>query len=549
MTGDEAIQADLDTILRPGQIVDGKYCVDYLIGEGGMAAVWAGANQRTGKRVALKVILRSFASTPDANELFRREALAASSVNHPNVVNVFDVIDHEGMNCIVMELLDGEPFATYLARKGFLSAGEAVALLLPAMRGVAAANAQGVVHRDLKPQNIFICIGPDGRLLTTKILDFGISVVVERAVDKTTSTAFLTAHGTPAYMSPEHIAASSNIDERADVYGFGVIFFEALTGKLPFVGEPGPELLARILSEPPPSLTLFRPDLQPAMVAIIERAMAKEPEDRFPTLNHFITALEEQFLDRSPLPRSLTPMVGVPLFDAGSGPLRVGDPAPLVHRADPSGEHGLNQTKALYALSPVGEPADVETPRPVPSHTTEVPASRTTLVNLRSPSVFRVLRTPIGRRLVSAAAFVGALALVAWFALPRSWQTVEREDLGSARKASAVIPTTVAPATVPPPKPAIPPPEPPEPAVQDPSLPSATGVVSSVPAEPLPTVRPAARPVAKRRAIRSSRARTRAGRGQPALARDASPRPPSPPTVSPPAARVPRAGRLSADDF
>src|SRR5450631_721855 len=191
MTGEKQTEVSLETTLQPGQIVGGKYCVDRLIGKGGMAEVWAGTNERTGKRIALKAILRSFASSSDAIELFRREALASSRVNHPNVVNVFDVIDHEGMTCIVMEMLEGEPFGTYLKRKGYLGVDEAVALLLPAMRGVAAANAEGVIHRDLKPQNIFVCIDPDGRLITTKVLDFGISVIREKSVDGAQVTQLL----------------------------------------------------------------------------------------------------------------------------------------------------------------------------------------------------------------------------------------------------------------------------------------------------------------------------------------------------------------------
>jgi len=226
--------------MQAGQIVDGKYRVDHLLGQGGMAAVWAGTNERTGKRVALKVILRSLATTREAEHLVYGEALAASRVNHPNVVTVFDVIEHEGMPCIVMELLDGESLGTYFARKGCLSVSETMSLLLPAMRGVACANAQGVVHRDLKPQNIFICIGPDGHILTTKVLDFGISVMMERVVDTSAGASLALEMGTPAYMAPEHISGERRIDERADVYGFGVLLYEALSGQLPFPGEPGP---------------------------------------------------------------------------------------------------------------------------------------------------------------------------------------------------------------------------------------------------------------------------------------------------------------------
>src|SRR5450759_2969620 len=157
----EAAASAPDTTLRQGAVVDGTYRVDRPVGEGGMAAVWAGTNVRTGKRVALKVILRSLKTMPEAEGLFHSEGLAASRVNHPNVVTVFDVVEHEGMACLVMELLDGEPLGSYIARNGPLSVNEATVLLLPAMRGVAAAHAQGVIHRDLKPQNIFICIGPD----------------------------------------------------------------------------------------------------------------------------------------------------------------------------------------------------------------------------------------------------------------------------------------------------------------------------------------------------------------------------------------------------
>ena len=129
-------QAKLDTILRTGQIVAAKYRVDRLIAEGGMAAVWAGVNEHSGKRVALKVMLHSFAANREAVELFRREALAASKVNHPNVVNIMDVIDLEASTCIVMEMLDGETFGSYLARNGPLSPETTLKVLAAALAGI-----------------------------------------------------------------------------------------------------------------------------------------------------------------------------------------------------------------------------------------------------------------------------------------------------------------------------------------------------------------------------------------------------------------------------
>jgi serine/threonine protein kinase len=336
----------VETILRPGQIVGGQYRVDHLVGQGGMAAVWAGTNEHTGKRVALKVILLSLSTTREAQDLFHSEALAASRVNHPNVVTVFDVIEHEGMACIVMELLDGEPLASYIARKGFLSVDEATALLLPAMRGVAAANAQGVIHRDLKPQNIFICVGPDGRIVTTKVLDFGISVIVERVMDPLPGPVPALAPGTPAYMSPEHILDAAHVDERADVYGFGVLLYEALTGKMPFPGELNAALLDRILNKPAQPVTAMRPDLPPGLVRIIERAMAKDRDQRYSNLNLMVSAVEDELMPPTPAPRLLTPLAGVPSLPGSDG-------VEAILNRKPSGPH--RETRVLFGFPLDGE--------------------------------------------------------------------------------------------------------------------------------------------------------------------------------------------------
>ena len=306
-----------------------------------MAAVWAGTNEHTGKQVALKVILLSLSTTREAQNLFHREALAASRVNHPNVVTVFDVIEHEGMACIVMELLDGEPLASYLARKGSLSVDEATALLLPAMRGVAAANAQGVIHRDLKPQNIFICVGPDGRIVTTKVLDFGISVIVGRVMDPLAGPVPALAMGTPAYMSPEHILGVAHVDERADVYGFGVLLYEALTGKMAFPGEPSPTLFDRVLHKPALPVTVLRPDLPPGLVRIIEKAMAKDRDQRYSDLNLMVSTLEDELMPPTPAPRLLTPLAGVPSLPGSDG---VG----AILNREPSGPH--QETRVLFAF-------------------------------------------------------------------------------------------------------------------------------------------------------------------------------------------------------
>jgi serine/threonine protein kinase len=291
-----------DSALEAGQVLDSKYRVDCVIGQGGMATVWAGTNERTGKRVALKVLLRSVSDTPGAKSLFQGEVLAASRVNHPNVVTVFDIIDHQGTACIVMELLEGETFDQHLGRTGRMSVAETAAFLLPAMRGVVAAHAQGVIHRDLKPQNIFICLGPDGRPVTTKVLDFGISLIAERSRYQDTMGSKGIAIGTPAYMAPEQLMGKEQVDERVDVYGFGVLFYEALTGQVPFPGEPGKELYRRILLDPPPPLAQIRPDVSPTLVRLIETALAKAPEQRPNRLEEMLAVLESELAKTTETP-------------------------------------------------------------------------------------------------------------------------------------------------------------------------------------------------------------------------------------------------------
>ena len=421
-------QANLETILRTGQIVGGQYGVDKLIAKGGMAAVWSGVNLHTGKRIALKVILRSFASNGEAAELFRREALAASKINHPNVVNIFDVIDHEGKTCIVMELLDGETLGEYLARSGPLSLETTVALLLPAMRGVAAANAQGVVHRDLKPGNIFLCSGPDGRPLTTKVLDFGISVMMRRAGDTSIATKSLAMFGTPAYMAPEAIELSPNIDGRADVYGFGVLFFEALTGKLPFLGQPGADLLRRVLTEAPPKVTLYRPDLSSDIVQIIDCALAKNANDRFPDMEQLIR-VTEQLQALSPLPPAEADFCATVLM------------AQAVNHSGPSSRAHLSATRALSSLA--SEPRRAAHSASVAQRWKPSPANEVTGTPRKNLGL-RASRCRLNRRAAISAALVVFLMVTAWVTVPAS-----SSDSGMRRGQAASASELTAPAPMP----------------------------------------------------------------------------------------------------
>ena len=478
MGGNALSASKLNTRLLEGQVIGGKYRVSHLLGEGGMASVWAGTNERTGKLVALKVIRPSVIATADAEAFLQSEGLAASRVNHPNVVTVFDVIEHEGMACIVMELLDGMPLGTYISLNGQLSLRDALGLLLPAMRGVAAAHAQGVIHRDLKPQNIFVCIGPDGRIITTKVLDFGISLMMD-LVRGGPVAALPGLVGTPAYMSPEHIDGSTKIDERTDVYGFGLLLYEALTARMPFPGDPSTELLRRVLTESPVPLRELRPDLPRNIVAIIETAMSKNPDQRFASLNQMVAVIEDQLMPAT-LPPSATPSGGIPISSLSytiSGPLALSVPA--YGAKDASGLHSATQIfghslrREDEAAVPNSEMLDdwsrrlvAVTKAPVPADAGALPVDHlrngpSTVVSRRGiPGAMRMLRD---WRVLSGVGLVLVAVLGVWTAARggRGVKTVSSIQTAQASVPSIspiVVPTIVVP-TAPVAQPAIPPTE------------------------------------------------------------------------------------------
>jgi serine/threonine protein kinase len=414
--------------LLPGQLVDGRYRVERLIGVGGMAAVWAATNERTGKRVALKVILRSLASTPAARELFYAEGLVASRVNHPNVVTIFDVVEHEGMACLVMELLDGEPLSRLIERKGRLSVEEACWLLLPAMRGVAAAHAQGVIHRDLKPQNIFLCVEPNGRIVSTKVLDFGISVLVERVLDLSRGL-FL---GTPNYMSPEHVSGAAIIDGRADVYSFGVLLYEVLTGQMAFPGEAGPALFNTIMNHPALSLTSLRPEISSGMAGVIDKAMAKRPDQRFGSLNAMVTGLEVELLAEGLGVASPSALPGSSGQDVASRP------------AKQTSESGLHQqTMMLYGSS---SETQETTEKPGVGVQTRARVVPTVVVKLKSSFMAGLAKLEWSPRLgwkLGMATVLGVVLGIAVWKGTRPTRPVEAVNRGANAQGIQTTPTVV----------------------------------------------------------------------------------------------------------
>ena len=258
-----------------------------------MAEVFAGLNVRTGKRVALKWIRPALAATTEALARFRREAVAAGRIHHPNVVTVFDVVEHKSATWLVMELLEGETLSEILNRVERMDAEEAVSLLIPAMRGVAAAHAHGVVHRDLKPDNIFICRAADGVRREAKVLDFGVSKLSdESGVDQVSITVTGNLVGTPTYMAPEQVRGNKVVDPRSDVYSLGVVLYQMLAGRPPFQGQVYSALMIEIATMDPPRLRTFRPDLSVELEAIVHRAIARDLDKRYSDVSSFVHALE-----------------------------------------------------------------------------------------------------------------------------------------------------------------------------------------------------------------------------------------------------------------
>jgi serine/threonine-protein kinase len=277
---------------RAGDVVAGKYRIEEVIGEGGMGAVYAASHTVTGKRIALKWMLPELAADQGAVQRFIREAQAAGRIDHPNVVDVYDVGEHDGSTFLVMEYLQGETLTVAFSR-GELEPQKLIRLLIPAMRGVAAAHQMGVIHRDLKPDNVFLCRNPEGGYREPKVLDFGISKVSAsdgQLNPRLTRTGAVM--GTPYYMSPEQIRGATEVDVRTDVYAFGVILYEALTGRVPFDANTYSALVLEIATGTPRRPRELRPDLPKGLEDVVLKAMARDADDRYPSVESLARALE-----------------------------------------------------------------------------------------------------------------------------------------------------------------------------------------------------------------------------------------------------------------
>ncbi len=266
-----------------GDVLADRYELEELIGTGGMSSVFRAHDTLLDRKVALKILHEQYSGDAEYVERFRREARAVAALSHPNIVTVIDRGDHEGRQFIVFEYVDGENLKRLIERNGPLPVDQALRLAVQVARGLAFAHREGLVHRDVKPQNVLL--NGDGR---AKVTDFGIarSLHVQRGMTQTG-----TVLGTSDYIAPEQ-AQGQRVDEQSDVYSLGVVCYELLTREVPFPGENFVAVAMRHINEEPPSVRARRQDVSPRVDAAVRRAMAKEPGDRFATMSDFCRELE-----------------------------------------------------------------------------------------------------------------------------------------------------------------------------------------------------------------------------------------------------------------
>jgi serine/threonine protein kinase len=278
-------------VLPPGTILGGTYRLTRRLGEGGMGAVYEAYHTGAGKRVAVKVMHRGLLAYPELSARFRREAKVTSALNHPHVVNVFDLgFGPAGEPYLVMEFLDGEDLQTRLAREGPLPLPAVVQIVDQVASALSEAHAASVVHRDLKPDNVFLVRVP-GAPVFAKVVDFGVSKVLKVSATKLTVARAII--GTPEFMAPEQAEARHDqIDHRSDQWSLACLAWVSLTGCLPFSGPDHNATLNQVISGVPTPPAPGAPAIPPAIDAVLRKALSKRPSDRFPTIRAFARYFE-----------------------------------------------------------------------------------------------------------------------------------------------------------------------------------------------------------------------------------------------------------------
>ena len=281
-------------MVTKGQKINDRYEIIKSIGEGGMANVYLAYDTILDRNVAIKVLRGDLANDEKFVRRFQREALSASSLSHPNIVAMYDVGEDDGLYYIVMEYVEGKTLKQLLKKRGSLTLSEAIDIMLQLTDGMAHAHDSYIVHRDLKPQNIMI--QDDGQI---KITDFGIAM----ALNSTQLTQTNSVMGSVHYLPPEQ-AAGKGTTIKSDIYSMGIIFYELLTGELPFKGDSAVEIALKQMKEPLPDVHKLNNDIPQSIENIILKSTAKNPKNRYDDAksmhNDLLTALNDDRINEEP---------------------------------------------------------------------------------------------------------------------------------------------------------------------------------------------------------------------------------------------------------
>lgn len=276
----------------PQGVVAGKYRLTRLLGRGGMGAVWEGTHTSLGTRVAVKFIDAEYAESPEARSRFENEARAAARLRSKHVVEVYDHgVSDDGRPFIVMEFLQGEPLDKRLDRLGRLPAKETAQIVMQVCRALSKAHAANIVHRDLKPENVFLVWDDEEGMDVVKVVDFGIAKFNDASLGSSSATRTGSVLGTPHYMSPEQARGLRSVDSRSDLWSVAVIAYRCIVGVLPFDGEAVGDLLVKLCTAPIPVPSQIAADVPPSFDAWLQRALNREPEQRFQTATQLAESL------------------------------------------------------------------------------------------------------------------------------------------------------------------------------------------------------------------------------------------------------------------